>query len=821
MAEIKAIIKGENQITSAVKAAEKDLTGFQNQAKKVGDALQSAFTVTAIIAGLAKLGQAAKQCIDEFSEAEKVSLRLEKVWNNVGNATGKSYASIEKYADAIEKTTYFSKSAVEESALLLAATESLSEDGFERALNLSADLAAALGEDMTAAASTLAKAMEDPSTALTRLKSIGVTFTEEEKNQIKALTEANQTYEAQELILNKIEGKYKDVAKAINDTPSGKLDNIKDVLSDIRKNLGGALLDVISPALELVYKALVKISEWVSKARASLAQEAEINDLTNRLNKGLGFDGLADETLYAAIDQYQRMIDKWNLRSNYSQGTYVGYIDQVEKELARRAEEAANALSLDKVEPIIISGVDESVQEIIDTTVSAFDKFFKNYGSSSKGYLAETYQAIIDEAQGFMDVIKKGAFAEEDGSIRAVSQLGLSDDTTIEDLRRMYAQLEEVVNTYTDKIANLNKVEEKKEEEDPISKAISQYGSLSKAFKIDELKGEINKLSLLRVAADDTTGHYLDQIIGTLFDQLEALEGIEKTEQKQTKTFVEQITDSFGKYLSKTFNLGDDVGSAAAGALIGTAANNLGEAGEVISRLATNMATMTPVIGAIVTALQYIIEGFAEAIKDTLNTFVQYGVGPLREFGRILADSLIPLFEAIMPSVEDSAYILVEIFTLLGKVLKPIITSIANIAGPILSKLTQFIERVLLPVIQAFANCIIGFVSVVEWCFQWLGHWIAQAINFLGGWLGIHVNDPGRPDDLATFIDNRLATVGEYNTDYAAESAQTAVQNASYTGGTTVHLNVYNYGNIVGENGINEFAITIRDKLYEMNYYGR
>lgn len=825
MATAKVIIKGEDKLKQPLSQSKKELDDFASFSQSISDKIKTAFTVTAIVAGIKQVVDEMAEMINEYAEAEKVALRLQRVWDNVGQSTGKSYNEIMKYADALEKSTYFTSEAVEESALLLAATESLTDEGFERALNASADLAAALGEDMTSAASTLAKALEDPEAALTRLKSVGVTFTDQEKDQIKALSEAGEQYEAQALILDKIENKYKDVAKAINDTPAGKLDNIRDVLGDIRENIGGTLLDVISPVLDLVYKSLVKISEWVSKARAKLVEEANINDLTNRLNKGLGFEGVEDETLYAAIDNYQRMIDKWNLRSNYSQGTYTNYISQVEDELARRAEELANSLSVDNIEPVIVEGIDSTVQTIVDETVNAFDKFFKSYGSSSKGYLAETYQAVIDEATSFMDIIKNGAFTDEDGSIRAVSQLGLSEDTTIEDLRKMYDMLQEVVTTYTDKIVALDgKPEQKKEEEDPITKALSQYGSLSKAFQIDEIKGEINRLSYLRVEADDATGHYLDEIVASLFDQLDALEDIEEEEKKSTKTIIEKLTDSFGEFISKTFNIDSEAGGAAAGALIGTAVSNMGEAGEVVSRLAQNMATMGPAIGAIVTALQYVIEGLMEGLGDILDTFVQYGIGPLREFGRILADALIPLFEAIMPSVEDSANMLIEVFSLIGKVLKPIITSIGNVLGPILSKITQFLEKVVLPILQMVANVFIGIATVIEWVGQWIGHLIATVINWAGGWLGIHVNDPGAPDSLDAMLSDRLATVGEYNnsglTGSDADTAS-AVQNASYSGGTTVYLNVFNYGNVIGENGMDEFALIIRDKLYETNYFGK
>ena len=831
MADAKVIIKSENNISKGLNSAKKDLQGFGSFADSIGINLQKAFTAGAIIAGVKKLVDGAKELINEYSEAEKVALRLEKVWENVGQATGKSYNDIMKYADALEKSTYFTSESVEQSALLLAATESLTEDGFERALNVSADLAAALGEDMTAAASTLAKAMEDPASALTRLKTIGVTFTDAEKDQIKSLIEANDTYEAQNIILTKIEGKYKDVAKAINNTPAGKLDNIKDTLQDIRENLGGTLLDVISPALDLVYQALLKISEWVSKARAKLVEESNINDLTNRLNKGLGFEGVEDETLYAAIEQYQRMIDKWNLRSNYSQGTYVGYIEEVEKELARRAEEAANSLSVDKIEPIIISGIDDSVQEVIDTTINAFDKFFKTYGSSSKGYLAETYQAVIDEAQGFMDIIKNGAFTDEDGSIRAVSQLGLPEGTTIEDLRKMYTQLEEVVATYTDKIASLNKTEEEKKEEDIWEKVFGQYGSLSKSFNIKNLETQIAELTELQSSVSAENAIFLDEILENLNAQLEELKKVEE-EIPEPKTFVDSLKGSLGKWISsyRFESLGgsvlqditDEQGAAAAGTLIDTALEGMGEAGEVVGRLAQNMLTMGPILGAIVTAIQYVIEGFMEVMGPVFQDFIKYGIEPIKEIGRVIADILMPIMDEIMPSIKQSAEFLIGLFRLIGAVLKPIVSFLASALTPILSTITAILQILEGP-LKFVAKGLSAVGETLSWLGDWIRHIVATVVNWLASWIpwmnGVEDTNPG---NLKERIQNGWANIDNAFTmaDSEGTSTQTAVANASYAGATSVTINIYQEAPVVGEGGMLEFAQMIRSQFEALDYYG-
>ena len=250
-----------------------------------------------------------------------------------------------------------------------------------------------------------------------------------------------------------------------------------------------------------------------------------------------------------------------------------------------------------------------------------------------------------------------------------------------------------------------------------------------------------------------------------------------------------------------------------------------GEAGDFISRLGQNMAALGPALGAIATLLHYVIQGLMEGIGDILTTFVKYGIEPLREFGRIIADALVPLFDAIMPSIADSATILVEIFTLIGKILKPIITTIGNVLGPILSKITQFIIK-LLPIIRMVANVFIGIASVIEWVGQWIGHIIASVVNWAGEWLGIHVNDPGDPGDLASFIADRMAAVDEPNSGFSlndeAASGNAAVSNASYSGGTIIHIhNDFSGSYIVGNGGMRELALIIRNTLEDVDYAGQ
>ena len=848
MATAKIIIKGENQLKSPLNQAKQDLTGFEQTASSIGKTLQNAFSVTAIIAGIAKLTQALKECVNEYTEAEKVSLRLTAVWNNVGKVTGKTAKEIDDYADAIEKSTYFTKEAVQESALLLAATEKLTGDGFQRALDVSADLAAALGEDMTSAASLLAKTLEDPASALNRLKSIGVTFTEEEKNQIKALSDANEMYEAQSIILDKIESKYKDVAKAINNTPAGKLENIKNLLSDIRKSIGQSLLNSISPALDSLYEDLKKlfdlVNPYLDKGTFSISKDLErmlsnygsywaramhngedflkegttsynvAQSLLKEIYEQIKKEGLTTDNLNELLGQYKTNLDSkegswskseylWGSKDSYS-AAYAQFIGlySILEDAKYSGKSSSFASPVDSIETSA-NEIEETVQ-IIEEAISDFEAFFKSYGSSSQSYVKETYQAIIDQAESFMKILEMGTYLDEDGSIPAVSQLGLPEGTTISDLSTYYKQLGEVVATYTDKIAKLEEVKEEvkaaAEEKNPFNEALSKYGSLSKAFQIDEIKNAINELSYLRITADDVTGHYLDEIVGSLFDQLDELEKVDENT-KDTRTFLEKFGDNLGSYVGSLFGATDEQGKAAGAAIVSSFTSQMGEAGEVVSRLATNMATMGPLLGAIVTALHYVIGGLMETLRDVFNDFIKWGIEPLKELGRMIGQILLPIFKEIMPSVIAIGKVLIQLFQSLANVLSPIVSIIMRVIGPILSVL---------------ADVLVTIVGTISWACDWLAYaitWVLNKISF--GW----IEQSDKPTDLNSYLNNMYADPSQAYS--PTSSSNTAVSNASYSGGTVVHLNVYNYGNVVGDNGITEFALIIRDKLVEANYLGR
>lgn len=294
-------------------------------------------------------------------------------------------------------------------------------------------------------------------------------------------------------------------------------------------------------------------------------------------------------------------------------------------------------------------------------------------------------------------------------------------------------------------------------------------------------------------------------------------------------TFLDRFAESIGEKLDGVLGGTSSQWAAGASSALDGLTSNLGQAGTLVKELATNMATMGPVIGAIVTALKYVFEGFAEVISGPLNDFVQYGLEPLREIGRVIGEVLLPLFDALMPLVEESARFLIGLFDSIGIVLKPIIQMIGTLLTPILSVLTNVL-KMLEPVIKVLAKVLVTVTGTIQYVVQTLQHWVAVIMNWLAGlnifgWYpfeGLRMEDPGSPGKYGQYIQNKW---GEIDAAFdkgvtAGTSTATSISSAGYQGATQIVINIYQQAPVVGDGGMRQFASMIRDEFSNLDYYG-
>jgi len=110
--QAKVIIKGENNLTKAVKSASSDLSGLKGAADKLGSTIKGAFTVTAIIAGVKALGNAVKGCVSTWTVQEQAYVSLDAVMNNIGKSTGMTTKQLTDMASSFQSVTKFGDEAI-------------------------------------------------------------------------------------------------------------------------------------------------------------------------------------------------------------------------------------------------------------------------------------------------------------------------------------------------------------------------------------------------------------------------------------------------------------------------------------------------------------------------------------------------------------------------------------------------------------------------------------------------------------------------------------------------------------------------------------
>lgn len=297
-----------------------------------------------------------------------------------------------------------------------------------------------------------------------------------------------------------------------------------------------------------------------------------------------------------------------------------------------------------------------------------------------------------------------------------------------------------------------------------------------------------------------------------------------------TKTFLDRLSISIGEGLGKVFkNSNSDQLGKAGESLLGTTISSMGEAGEVVSKLAQNMATMGPMLGSIVTALQYVISGFTEVIGPIFNDLVKYGIEPIKEIGRVIAEVLMPIIDGIIPAIKQASDFLIGVFRSIGQVLKPILNFVGSILTPIISTIIAVL-KVLEGPLKAVAKGLSAVGETLSWLGDWIKHIVASVVNWLAsiniaGWHpfgGLYMEDvnPGNLFDRIHNNWNNIDKAFQGNENGTDTSTQTAMQNASYTGGTSVTINIYQEAPIVGEGGMLEFARMIRSQFETLDYYG-
>lgn len=226
---LKTVKKLEGVLNEVEASSDKASKGVNDTAKSFEKAAVSAgvklYALNQLKKGLKEVGAAA---IELVSAESKVKGVLEAT----GNAAGKSLEDIRKLAEARRDLTRYNQAQQTEGLATLLTFPKVVGDEFERASKVAVDFAAATGRTLPDAMRGLGKALNDPIRGTELLQEAGINFTAETLNTIRTLDSMGRTAEAQNIILDLMEDRFKGVAEAAGKDAVGSFIRVKNAAVD-------------------------------------------------------------------------------------------------------------------------------------------------------------------------------------------------------------------------------------------------------------------------------------------------------------------------------------------------------------------------------------------------------------------------------------------------------------------------------------------------------------------------------------------------------------------------------------------------------------
>lgn len=216
------------------------------------------------LGGIIGLGMGFKDMISNASASQQKLTQMDSVLKSTGGAAGMTKDELVKLADAQGKLTTFSKGTNLETENLLLTFTNIGKKTFPDALTAVNDMSQALGQDTKSSAIQLGKALNDPVKGITALSRVGVSFTQQQKDQIAAMQKAGDTAGAQSIILKELQKEFGGSAEAAGKTFGGQLTILKNQISGVGTQIGSVLMPYLTNLVTNINSNMPKIKQVIT-----------------------------------------------------------------------------------------------------------------------------------------------------------------------------------------------------------------------------------------------------------------------------------------------------------------------------------------------------------------------------------------------------------------------------------------------------------------------------------------------------------------------------------------------------------------------------
>lgn len=204
-----------------------------------GKAMGVMAAVTAAVGATAGAFRLFTDSINEARGARKAMAQTAAVMRSMGRTEAPE--RVNRMIDQLEQMSGIDGDNLREMTNILFTFGNVTGDTFEKANRLALDVSVAFGKDLASSAVMVGKALNDPAKGLTSLTRIGVSFTDQQTEQVKAMMEVGDIAGAQKIILaeltRQVGGSAKAQADALDKT-NVAWGNLKEAVGEVLMSTG-------------------------------------------------------------------------------------------------------------------------------------------------------------------------------------------------------------------------------------------------------------------------------------------------------------------------------------------------------------------------------------------------------------------------------------------------------------------------------------------------------------------------------------------------------------------------------------------------------
>lgn len=454
--ELRVLVTAEvDKAIKNLKSVDRQTSDTEKLFKKLGGSIGAAFSVKAII-------DFGKACSEQFREDNQAASILKSTLEATGATAWTTFKELEEMASGLQQKTNFAASSIESMQSVLLGFRNITGETFGEATKAILDMATVMKMDLSSAAQSIGKALDDPIHGMDSLKKQGFNFTAAQKKVIQSFLDAGDAASAQKIILDELNGTFGGAAEAAADYSTKIKNSFGDLQSGIGEFLAGFVNNKVGDAIvkgltylgdafgsfheNVAFLKAIKSEAAYNEWFATLVPEKQVEAATYKINElSKALKDLKDDSLGPSFRD--ELISSLNLRDSEWDEILEGGDKALEKILSERLEMWNGELEM----LTAIAKTDQEIQDEenkrleteseIENLMLEISKNYEKLASDEPSIQLEKYEKELEEIKKKRDKLSEPV-KDSDGNLIDTTEAMRQLDVLEKNIRKKIANLE-------------------------------------------------------------------------------------------------------------------------------------------------------------------------------------------------------------------------------------------------------------------------------------------------------------------------------------------------------------------------------------------